>query len=61
MDDLSKLIQFFVSVRKMMGRNQRIGEDLGSVSTARKSDFKNLTVPSGEMIGLRQDPHLRSL
>jgi len=40
MDDLSKLIQFFVSVRKMMGRNQRIGEDLGSVGTARKSDFK---------------------
>jgi hypothetical protein len=40
MDDLSKLIQFFVSVGKMMGRNQRMGEDVGSVGTARKSDFK---------------------
>ena len=39
MDDLSKLIQFFVSVGKMMGRNQRMG-DVESVGTARKSNFK---------------------
>ena len=40
MDDLSKLIQFFVSNRKDDGWKQRIGEDLGSVGTVSKSDFK---------------------
>ena len=40
MDDLSKLIQFFVSNRKDGELKKRIGKDLGSVGTVSKSDFK---------------------
>ena len=40
MDDLSKLIQFFVSNRKDDGLETRIGEDLGSVGTSVKVTLK---------------------
>ena len=40
MDDVGKLISSLSVAGKMTGWKLRIGEDLGSVGTVSKSDFK---------------------